>query len=51
MNVDYYISMIDFYLENIQTDDPRLSTFYASLAQEWLKLLSSELKKEETCTK
>jgi len=35
-------------LYNIQTDDPRLSAFYAALAEEWLFLYKKKIKTEES---
>lgn len=35
-------------LYNIQTDDPHLCAFYASLAAEWLFLYKKKIKTEES---
>lgn len=48
MNSSEMYSIIHWYLDNAQTDDPRLSSFYVALAQEWLFLLRIQLKKEQS---
>lgn len=48
MDADSIYSKILELLNHIQTDDPRLCAFYASLAEEWLFLYKKKIKDEES---